>query len=169
MTAPSSHSFAFIIDRHPLPSPYLVHMSRMSRTTKKNLDFFKPNVIYLPRTMNFILKPLLHNDELFNLHRQVLKETMLEVMTSNNDEALSSSAVLQTLGAESVAKQEISRVLDTVPFTRRNERQFNKIMSNWRKVRMKRLRNEHYLPSTFIADVQRSKIELKFVIKQLKL
>ena len=119
--------------------------------------------------MNFILKPLLHNDELFNLHRQVLKETMLEVMTSNNDEALSSSAVLQTLGVESVAKQEISRVLDTVPFTCRNERQFNKIMSNWRKVRMKRLRNEHYLPSTFIADVQRSKIELKFVIKQLKL
>jgi hypothetical protein len=55
-------------------------------------------------------------------------------MTSNNDKALSSSAVLQTLGVESVANQEISRVLDTVPFTRRNERQFNKIMSNWRKV-----------------------------------
>jgi hypothetical protein len=169
MTAPSSNGFAFIIDRHPLPSPYLVHLSRMSKTTKKNLDFFKPNVIYLPQTMNFILKPLLHNDELFNLHRQVLKETMLEVMTSNNDEALSSSAILQTLGVESVAKQEISRVLDRVPLTRHNEHKFNKIMSNWRKLRMKRLRNEHYLQNTFIADVQRSKIELKFVIKQLKM
>jgi hypothetical protein len=94
MTTPSSNGFAFIINRHPLTSPsYLVHMSRMSKTTKKNLDFFKPNVILLPQTINFILKPLLHNEELFNLHRQVLKETMLEVMTSKNNEALSSSAV----------------------------------------------------------------------------
>ena len=90
MTAPLTNAFAFIVDRHPLPSPYLVHMSRMSKTTKKNLDFFKPNVVYLPQTMNFILKPLLHNNELFNLHRQVLKEAMLEVMTSNNYEALNS-------------------------------------------------------------------------------
>jgi hypothetical protein len=169
MATPESSAFAFIVNRHPLPSPYLVHMSRMSKTTKKNLDFFKPNVMYLPRTMNFILKPLLHNDELFNLHRQVLKETMLEVITSNNNEALSSSDVLQTLGVESVAKQEISRVLHTVSLTRRNEHKFNQIMSNWRKLQMKRLRNEHYLPCTFIADVQRSKIELKFVIKQLKM
>jgi hypothetical protein len=169
MTATGSNGFAFIVDRHPLPSPYLVHMSRMSKTTKKNLDFFKPNVIYLPRTMNFILKPLLHNDELFNLHRQVLKEAMLEVMTSNNYEALNSNAILQTLGVESVAKQEISRVLDAVPLTRHNEHKFNKIMSNWRELRMNRLRNEHYLPSTFIADVQRSKIELTFIIKQLKM
>jgi hypothetical protein len=42
---------------------------------------------------------------------------MLEVMTSNNDEALSSSAILQTLNVESVAEQELSRVLDAVPLT----------------------------------------------------
>jgi hypothetical protein len=70
-----------------------------------------PNVVYLLRTMNFILKPQLHNDEVFNLHRKVLKETMLEVVTSNNDEALGSSDILQTLCVESVAKQEISSFL----------------------------------------------------------
>jgi hypothetical protein len=134
MTAPRSDGFAFIVDRHPLPSPYMVHMSRMFKTTKKNLDFFQPNVIYLLRTMNVILKPLLHNDKLFNLHRQVLKETMLEVVTSNNGEALRSSAMLQTIGVESVAKQEISRVFHAVPLTRRNEHKFKKIMSNWRKL-----------------------------------
>jgi D-serine deaminase-like pyridoxal phosphate-dependent protein len=87
---------------------------------------------------------------------------------SNNDKALSSSAIIQTLGVESVVKQEIQRVLYAVPLTPRNDHKLNKIMSNWRKLQMKRLRNEHYLPSTFIDDVQRSKIELKFVIKQLK-
>ena len=169
MAAPLTNGFAFIVDRHPLPSPYLVHMSRMSKTTKKNLEFFEPNVVYLPETMNFILQPLLHNNKLFNLHRKVLKKNMLEVITSNNDEALDSSDLLQTLGVESVAKQEISRVFDRLPLTRCNEHKFNKIMSNWRALRMKRLRNEHYLSCTFISDVQRSKIELKFVIKQLKM
>jgi hypothetical protein len=164
-----TNGFAFIVDRHPLPSPYLVHISRMSTTTKKNLDFFQPNVLYLPETMNFILKPLLHNDELFNLHRKVLKETMLEVITSNNDEALGSSNPLQTLGVESVVKQEISRVFNRLPLTCCNEHKLNQIMSNWRALQMKRLQNEHYLPCTFISDVQCSKIELKFVIKQLKM
>ena len=97
MVDPGSNGFIFIVDRHPFPSPYLVHMSRMSKTTKKNLDFFKPNVIYLPGTMNFILKALLHNAGLFNLQCQVLKEAMLEVMTTNNDEALSSIAILHIL------------------------------------------------------------------------
>jgi hypothetical protein len=150
MTAPLTNAFAFIVDRHLLPSPYIVHMSRMSKTTKKNLDLCQPNVVYPPQTMNFFRKPLLHNAKLFNLHRKVLTETMLEVITiSNNDKALGSRDILQTKGGESVAKQEISRVSDRLLLTRRNEHKFNQIMSNWRKLQMKRLQNEHYLPSTF--------------------
>ena len=61
--------------------------------------------------MDFILKPLLHNEESFNFHRQVLKESMLEAITSNDEDVLGSSANLQTLAVESVAKQETSRVL----------------------------------------------------------
>jgi hypothetical protein len=166
---PSNQWFAFIVGRHPLSSPYLVHMPRMSKTTITNLDFFQPNAIYLPQKMNFILKPLLHNNKLFDLHGKVLKETMLEVFTSNNDKALGSSDILQTLGVESVAKQEISRVFDRSPLTRRNEHKFKQIMSTWRALRMKRLQNKHYLPCTFIYHVQRFKSGLKFVIKQLKM
>jgi hypothetical protein len=156
----------------PLPGTYVSYVE----DHQEDCRFFKPNVIYLPRTMNFILKPLLHNEEIFNLHRQVLKEALLEVIKSENDEALSSSSILQTLCVESVAKQEVSRVLDAgshnntrVPLTRRSNHKFNRIMSTWRKLRFKRVRNEHYLPNKFIADVQRSKLELKFVIKQLKI
>ena len=129
------------------------------------------------RSMDFILKPLLHNEELFNFHRQVLKESMLEAITSNDKDVLGSSTILQTLAVESVAKQEIARVLfgttgestSRAPFTRRKEHKFKKIMSNWRELRMKRLSDEHYLSNTFISDVKRSKIELKFIImKQQK-
>jgi hypothetical protein len=172
---PKSNDFAFIVNRHPFPNPYLVHMSRMSKTRKETLDYFKPNVIYTPRSMDFILKPLLHNAELFKLHRQVLKEAMLEAIISNDKDVLESGTVLQTLAVESVAKQETSRVLfgtgestSRAPLTRRNEHKFNKIMSNWRGLRTKRLSDEHYLSNTFISDVKRSKIELKFIMKQEK-
>ena len=168
---PKSNDFAFIVNRHPFPNPYLVHMSRMSKTRKETLDYFKPNVIYTPRSMDFILKPLLHNEELFNFHRQVVKESMLEAITSNDKNVLESSTILQTLAVESVAKQETSRVLfGTVraPLTRHNEHKFNRIMSKWRELRMKRLSDEHYLSNTFISDVKRSKIELKFIMKQEK-
>jgi hypothetical protein len=168
---PKSNDFAFIVNRHPFPNPYLVHMSRMSKTRKETLDYFEPNVIYTPRSMDFILKPLLHNEELFNFHRQVVKESMLEAITSNDKNVLESSTILQTLAVESVAKQETSRVLfGTVraPLTRHNEHKFNRIMSKWRELRMKRLSDEHYLSNTFISDVKRSKIELKFIMKQEK-
>jgi hypothetical protein len=168
---PKSNDFAFIVNRHPFPNPYLVHMSRMSKTRKETLDYFEPNVIYTPRSMDFILKSLLHNEELFNFHRQVVKESMLEAITSNDKNVLESSTILQTLAVESVAKQETSRVLfGTVraPLTRHNEHKFNRIMSKWRELRMKRLSDEHYLSNTFISDVKRSKIELKFIMKQEK-
>jgi hypothetical protein len=176
MAAPlKSNNFAFIVNRHPFPNPCLVHVSRMSKTRKETLDCFKPNVICTPRSMDFILKPLLHNEELFNFHRQVLKESMLEAITRNDEDVLGSSTNLQTLAVESVAKQETSRVLfgagesaSRSPLTRRNEYKFNKIMSNWRVLRMKRLRDEHYLSNTLITDVKRSKIELKFIMKQEK-
>ena len=103
---------------------------------------------------------------------------MLEAITSNDKDVLGSSTILQTLAVESVAKQEIARVLfgtttgestSRAPFTRRKEHKFKKIMSNWRELRMKRLSDEHYLSNTFISDVKRSKIELKFIImKQQK-
>jgi hypothetical protein len=100
---------------------------------------------------------------------------MLEAITSNDKDVLGSSTILQTLAVESVAKQEISRVLfgtgestTRAPLTRRNEHKFNKIVSNWRKLRMKRLSDEHYLSNTFISDVKRSKIELKFIMRQAK-
>ena len=146
-------------------------MSRMSKTRKETLDYFKPNVIYTPRSMDFILKPLLHNEELFNFHRQVVKESMLEAITSNDKNVLESSTILQTLAVEYVAKQEISRVLFATggsPLTGRKEHKFNIILSNWRELRMKRLCDEHYLSNTFISDVKRSKIEVKFIMKQEK-
>jgi hypothetical protein len=86
-TPPKSNDFAFIVNRRPFPKPHLVHMSHMSRTRRETLDCFEPNVIHATLSMDFILKPLLHNEELFNFQRQVIKESMLEAITSNDKES----------------------------------------------------------------------------------
>jgi hypothetical protein len=67
---PKSNDFAFIVYRHLFPNPRLVHVSRMSKKRTETLDCFKPNLIHAPRSMDFILKPLLDNEESFNFHRQ---------------------------------------------------------------------------------------------------
>jgi hypothetical protein len=138
--SPSNQWFRIHRRSAPIAKPPTLFICRGCRRPPRRISiFFQPNVVYQPETMNFILKPLPHNDELFNLHRKVLKETMSEVITSNNDEALGSSDLLQTLGVESVAKQEISRVFDRFPLTRCNEHKFNQTMSHWRALQMKRL------------------------------
>jgi hypothetical protein len=100
---------------------------------------------------------------------------MLEAITSNDKDVLGSSAIPHTLAVESVAKQDIARVLfgagesaGRAPFTRPKEHKFKKIMSIWRELQVKRLSDEHHLSNTFITDVNRSKIELKFIMKQQK-
>jgi hypothetical protein len=167
--SPSNQWFCIYRRSAPIAKPTPCSYVADVEDHQEESGFFQPNAVYLSQRIHFILKPLLHNDKLFNLHRKVYKETMLEVITSNNDKALGSSNILQTLGVESVAKQEVSSVFDRLPLTRCNGHKFNQIISNWRALQMKQLQNEHYLPRTFISDVQRSKIEFKFVIKQLKM
>jgi hypothetical protein len=80
MTTPESNAFPFHCQAAPIAKAisgaYVLYVEDHQEESR----FFKPNVMYLPRTMNCFLKPLLHNNELFNLHGQILKETMLEVM-----------------------------------------------------------------------------------------
>ena len=179
MAPPSNRDFAFIINQEPFPRQYLVEISRRTKTVKKNIDLYKPNVIFTPPTMNVILKSLLDNDELFNFHRQVVKKAMVEAITANNPAILESTAALQAVAVESVVKQEILKVLNATPstpinctrglLTRSKERQFRKIFSNWHELRTKRLRDEHYLSNTFITAIERSKCELKYIMKKLKI
>jgi hypothetical protein len=82
-------------------------MSQRKKIKKKNVNFYKPNVIFTPPEMNFIFKSMLDNCGYFKIHRQVIKETMLEAIESKDEEALASGAILQTLGVESIVKQEI--------------------------------------------------------------
>jgi hypothetical protein len=175
MAPVSNRDFAFIVNVDSFPSPYLVEMSRRKKILKKNVNFYKPNVIFTPPKMNFIFKSILDNGRLFKIHHQVIKETMLAAIESIDEEALESVAILQTLGVESIVKQEILMVLNatpcgsgntiTAPLTRSKEHLFHETLSKWRKLRSKRLRDEQHLQCSFVSDTKRSKSELKHVMK----
>jgi hypothetical protein len=63
-------------------------MSRRKKIKKQTVHFYKPNVIFTPPKMNFIIKSILDNGPLFKIHLQVIKEMMLGVIESNNKETL---------------------------------------------------------------------------------
>jgi hypothetical protein len=103
----SNRDFAFIVNVDSFLSPYLVEMSRRKKIKKKNVNFYKANVIFMPLKMNFIFRLILDNGPLFKMHLRVMKETTLEAIVSNNEDALANGSILQTLGVESMVKQDI--------------------------------------------------------------
>ena len=171
----SNRDFAFIVNVDSFPSPYLVEMSQRKKIKKKNVNFYEPNVIFTPPKMNFIFKSILGNGPLFKMHLQVIKETMLEAIVSNNEDTLANGSILQTLGVESMVKQDIWIQLNstgtgstTAPLTRQKGHLFDGTLSKWRELRTKRLREEHHLNCSFLSDAKRSKSELKYVMKKFK-
>ena len=147
----------------------------MKKIKKKNVNFYKPNAIFTPRKMNFIFKSILDNGPLFKMHLQVIKETMLEAIVSNNEDTLANGSILQTLGVESMVKKDIWIRLNstgsgstTAPLTCQKGHLFDETLSKWRKLQTKRLRDEHHLTCSFLSDAKRSKSELKYVMKKFK-
>jgi hypothetical protein len=145
------------------PSPYLVEMSRRKKIKKKNVNFYKPNAIFTPPKMKFIFKSILDHGPLFKIHLQVIKETRLEAIESNHTETLVSGSIIQTLGVESLLKQDILIRLNATgtgstkaPLTRLKEHLFDvTTLTKWRELRTKRLRDEHHLHCSFLSDTKR--------------
>ena len=173
MTLISRRDYAFILNRHPFPSPFLVEISRRTKTQRKNVAFYLPDVIFCPQEMKLILEAILYDAGLFKFHRQVVKEAMVAVLENDkNGTPPPNPSSLETIAVEAIIKEEISKILnpraDEVGntrslVTRRRKHTFQKIISDWRKLRARRVIDESYLQYTFTEDVKRSKSELSYV------
>ena len=77
MAAPTkSNDFVFVVNRHPLTNPCLVHLSRVSKTGKENLDCFESNVIWIISSqMPFTQR---HSDALGALTDRVTGTTLVQ-------------------------------------------------------------------------------------------
>jgi hypothetical protein len=172
----SNRHFAFIVNVGSFQRPYLVEMSQRKKIKKKNVNSYKPNVIFAPPKMNFIFTSILDNGPLLKIHLQVIKEMMLEAIESNNTQTLMNGSILQTLGVESLVKQHILIQLNATgtgstaaPLTRRKEHLFDVTLTKWHELRTKRLRDEHHLHCSFLSNTKCLKFELNCVMKKLKI
>lgn len=179
MTLVSRRDYAFILNRHPFPNPFLVEISRRTKTQRKNVAFYLPDVVFCPQQMKSILEAILYDESLFKHHRQVVKVAMVEALTEHTtDGGHLESASLVTIAVEAIIKEEIWKFLhpdsnDTrntctgtgsIPLATRSQTNFiAKLMGDWRMLRTKRLKIEEYLRYSFAEDVQRSKSELAYV------
>jgi hypothetical protein len=172
----SGRHFAFIVNVECLPDPFLVEISRRTKTERKTVEFYEPNVLYCPREMEPILKAILDDGELFKNHRQVVKKTMVSTMQSTPNPSSLKYIEMQELAMTAIIDSEISKrsllglnsTLSLESRTRSAASTTSKIKIKWKQLWLKRNKEERHLVPTFAENVKRSLRELNYVIHILK-
>ncbi len=161
--------YAFIMNQPQFPKRFLVEISRQAKTTKTLVASFDPDVIYCPSFSNQVLRTIIYNQKLFRGYRDVLKKTILEFLqqealmhdTDNIAERQLINTVIQT-----IIQQEILKQLGPRRNTRHSAKNIFEASKEVEELRLKRLREEQHLQSTFAHDASRTKNEVKFVLSR---
>ena len=169
----SGRHFAFIVNVNCLPDPFLVEISRRTKTERKTVEFYEPNVIYYPREMEPILQAILDDGELFRNHRQVFKQAMVSSIKSTSDLSNFKYSEMQELAVTAINHSEILKhqkllTLSLESRTRSVASRTSKIKTKWKQLWLKRNNEESHLVPTFAENVKRSLRELSYVIDILK-
>ena len=167
----SGQHFAFIVNVKCLPDPFLVEISRRTKTERKTVEFYEPNVLYCPREMEPILKAILDDGELFKNHRQVVKQMMVSTIQSTPNPSSLKYSEMQELAVTAIIDSEISKqtllglhsTLSLESRTRWAASSESKIKMKWKQLWLKRNNEETHLVPTFAENVKRSLRELNYV------
>ncbi len=100
----SGQHFAFIVNVNCLPDPFLVKISRRTKTERKTVEFV---LYYCPREMEPILQAILDDDELFKNHQQVVKQLMVSSIKSTKDPSNFEYSEMQELAVTAIIDSEI--------------------------------------------------------------
>jgi hypothetical protein len=172
----SGRHFAFIVNVKCLPDPFLVEMSRRTKTERKTVEFYEPNVLYCPKEMEPILQAILDDGELFRNHRQVVKQVMVATINRTPNPSSLLFHELQELAVTAIIDSELSKkaflglhsTLSLESRTRSAASRTTKIKTKWKQVWLKRHYEESHLVLTFAENVKRSLRELNYVIHIFK-
>jgi hypothetical protein len=126
MATTSGQKFAFIVNQVELPNPFLVDISRRTKTLPRHVAYYyEPCVFYCPPTMTIILK-----SSLLRYHRSVVKQSMVTVLQEANPDIIGSESQLQTIAVEAIVSVEASK-------TRNKRTRKQDLISECRKLRVK--------------------------------
>ncbi len=103
----SGQFFAFIVNVNCLPDPFLVKISRRTKTEQNTVELYKPNVLYCPREMEFILQIIVDDGELFKNHRHMVKQAMVSSIKSTTDPSNFKYSEMEELVVTAIINSEI--------------------------------------------------------------
>ncbi len=155
MATISGRKFAFIVNQVDLPNPFLVEISRRTKTLPRYVSYYESCVFYCPPTMTIILKSTKTNRNLLLYHQSVVKQSMVTILQEGDLDIIESESQLQTIAVEAIVSVEALMT--------RNKKTKQNLISECRKLRAKRVRDEAYLQASFLEDVHRSLTELKYL------
>ena len=161
-----SKRYAFILHQTSLPDPFLVELSRGTGLTRSNLEFYKPNVVDCPTSINPIIRAFLADTLLFKKHRLLVKKTLTNLLLERREKIVS-LALAQDRTVEAIISHEILEMLVHVAScrrTRKREKALLQLFEKCRLLRKKRHEEElHFGYPCLSDDVSRSMSELRYV------
>jgi hypothetical protein len=132
----SGRHFAFIVNIKRLPDPFLVELSRRTKTAKRNVEFYEPNVLYCPPEMEPILQALLDDNSLFKHHRHIVKEAMVSTLQHMEDSSHFDYRAVHETALEAIMDIEIAkRMYPKNVRTRLAHRRHNKVKAALKSLR----------------------------------
>jgi ABC-type ATPase involved in cell division len=162
-------AYAFITGQASLPDPFLVELSSHTKMTRRQLQYYEPNVVDCPSEAVPIIRSVLaQNSIVFKKYRLVAKKSILRTILLNDsisEEQVHEEAIMAIIAHEI---REALRVQNFDFRTRRCSKQEALILRQWQQTRRKRLKEEqHLMYRTLTPDVERCITELRFVMKSI--
>ena len=162
--------YAFITGgRNNFPDPFLVEISRRTRTRPQQVAFFEPDVVYCPSFANQVLKSVLEQDRAIFVHRAIVKPALLEYFLKF--EGRGTEAEVKEGVAWSLIVVEAAKMVDASnhPGMRSTAQVQAATINVWRVLHKKRLVEEEHLGKHSLGEeVSRSMAELHFAFCRVK-
>lgn len=150
------------------PELFLVKISRCRMTTRRQLQFYEPNVPYCPGLVNSILEAVLKRKALCRPYSKIIKEAILALIKEEEGTIITEGEAVQFV-IESIIEFEVFRLLlADERDTRGKSKCRKKIRDTALAMRKKRMSDEHHLPCSFVDDLLRTKNELLYAVLNCK-
>ena len=124
-------SYAFITGgRSNFPDPFLVEISRRTRTRQQQVAFFEPDVVYCPSFANRVVKSLLEDDHVF-AHWATLNCALVEYLVKFGESGTEEQA--KEVAVESVVVAQAAEHVDShfARQTRKSSQVQDSLLAPW--------------------------------------
>mmetsp|Transcript_12858 Transcript_12858/g.18359 ORF Transcript_12858/g.18359 Transcript_12858/m.18359 type:complete len:159 (+) Transcript_12858:174-650(+) len=141
----------------------LVEVSRHGWVTWTMVRFYEPHVTYCPEESNDILSAINKNNR-YVIYRDEILRMVLDILNVDSGAEVS-GAYFKELAIDVIGRTYTYNIMS--PQTRAQHNDYLNVMKDWKIVRKKRLRQEMHLGLSFISDIERTFVEINFVLSSV--